>query len=167
MKKKKKLGKGQIVLHAAFILLVLMYVVPFVLTISISFSDETSLIRNGYSLIPHEFSLEAYKMVFRNPGQILQSYKVTILFTVVATALAVLVMGVMAYPLSRPTFRFRGPLSFFVLFTMLFSGGMIPGYIVWSQVMHVSDTIFGLICPNLMMSAFNVILMRTYFTTNF
>ena len=84
MKKKKKLGKGQIVLHAAFILLVLMYVVPFVLTISISFSDETSLIRNGYSLIPHEFSLEAYKMVFRNPGQILQSYKVTILFTVVA-----------------------------------------------------------------------------------
>ncbi|HIY59535.1 MAG TPA: carbohydrate ABC transporter permease [Candidatus Eisenbergiella pullistercoris] len=160
MKKKKKLGKGQIVLHAAFILLVLMYVVPFVLTISISFSDETSLIRNGYSLIPHEFSLEAYKMVFRNPGQILQSYKVTILFTVVATALAVLVMGVMAYPLSRPTFRFRGPLSFFVLFTMLFSGGMVPTYLLIVKYLHMDNTIWVYILPGLV-SAYNLIIIRT------
>lgn len=160
MKKKKKLGKGQIVLHAVFIVLVLMYIIPFILTISISFSDETSLIRNGYSLIPHVFSLEAYKMVFNNPAQIFQSYKVTIIFTVTATALSVLVMGVMAYPLSRPAFRFRGPLSFYVLFTMLFSGGMVPTYLLIVKYLHMDNTIWVYILPGLV-SAYNLIIIRT------
>ncbi len=160
MKKKKKLGKGQIVLHAVFIVLVLMYIIPFILTISISFSDETSLIRNGYSLIPHVFSLEAYKMVFNNPAQIFQSYKVTIIFTVTATALSVLVMGVMAYPLSRPNFRFRGPLSFYVLFTMLFSGGMVPTYLLIVKYLHMDNTIWVYILPGLV-SAYNLIIIRT------
>ena len=160
MKKKKKLGKGQIVLHAVFIVLVLMYIIPFILTISISFSDETSLIRNGYSLIPHMFSLEAYKMVFNNPAQIFQSYKVTIIFTVTATALSVLVMGVMAYPLSRPNFRFRGPLSFYVLFTMLFSGGMVPTYLLIVKYLHLDNTIWVYILPGLV-SAYNLIIIRT------
>ena len=160
MKKKKKLGKGQIVLHAVFIVLVLMYIIPFILTISISFSDETSLIRNGYSLIPHVFSLEAYKMVFNNPAQIFQSYTVTIIFTVTATALSVLVMGVMAYPLSRPNFRFRGPLSFYVLFTMLFSGGMVPTYLLIVKYLHMDNTIWVYILPGLV-SAYNLIIIRT------
>ena len=160
MKKKKKLGKGQIVLHAVFIVLVLMYIIPFILTISISFSDETSLIRNGYSLIPHVFSLEAYKMVFNNPAQIFQSYKVTINFTVTETALSVLVMGVMAYPLSRPNFRFRGPLSFYVLFTMLFSGGMVPTYLLIVKYLHMDNTIWVYILPGLV-SAYNLIIIRT------
>ena len=160
MKKKKKLGKGQIVLHAVFIVLVLMYIIPFILTISISFSDETSLIRNGYSLIPHVFSLEAYKMVFNNPAQIFQSYKVTIIFTVTAIALSVLVMGVMAYPLSRPNFRFRGPLSFYVLFTMLFSGGMVPTYLLIVKYLHLDNTIWVYILPGLV-SAYNLIIIRT------
>ena len=154
------MGKGQIVLHAVFIVLVLMYIIPFILTISISFSDETSLIRNGYSLIPHVFSLEAYKMVFNNPAQIFQSYKVTIIFTVTATALSVLVMGVMAYPLSRPNFRFRGPLSFYVLFTMLFSGGMVPTYLLIVKYLHLDNTIWVYILPGLV-SAYNLIIIRT------
>lgn len=160
MKKKKRLGKGQIALHAVFIVLVLMYIIPFILVISISFSDETSLIRNGYSLIPHVFSLEAYKMVFNNPAQIFQSYKVTIIFTVTATALSVLVMGVMAYPLSRPNFRFRGPLSFYVLFTMLFSGGMVPTYLLIVKYLHMDNTIWVYILPGLV-SAYNLIIIRT------
>lgn len=160
MKKKKRLGKGQIALHAVFIVLVLMYIIPFILVISISFSDETSLIRNGYSLIPHVFSLEAYKMVFNNPAQIFQSYKVTIIFTVTATALSVLVMGVMAYPLSRPNFRFRGPLSFYVLFTMLFSGGMVPTYLLIVKYLHLDNTIWVYILPGLV-SAYNLIIIRT------
>lgn len=160
MKKKKRLGKGQIALHAVFIVLVLMYIIPFILVISISFSDETSLIRNGYSLIPHVFSLEAYKMVFNNPAQIFQSYKVTIIFTVTVTALSVLVMGVMAYPLSRPNFRFRGPLSFYVLFTMLFSGGMVPTYLLIVKYLHMDNTIWVYILPGLV-SAYNLIIIRT------
>lgn len=160
MKKKKKIKKGQIVLHIVFILMVLMYIVPFILTISISFSDETSLIRNGYSLIPREFSLEAYKMVFRNPAQILQSYKVTIIFTGIATALAVLIMGIMAYPLSRPNYSFRGPISFFVLFTMLFSGGMVPSYLLIVKYLHLDNTIWVYILPSLV-SAYNLIIIRT------
>ncbi len=158
--KKKKFSWGQAVLHLIFIIMVLMYLVPFLLVISISFSDESAIIREGYSLIPPEFSLEAYKLAFRNPDQMLQSYKVTILFTLAATALSILIMGVMAYPLSRPNYKLRKPFTFFVLFTMLFSGGMVPSYILNVQYLHLNDTFWIYILPGLV-SAYNLIIIRT------
>lgn len=157
---KKKLSWGQVVLHIIFIILVLMYLIPFLLVISISFSDEASVIKEGYSLIPHQFSLEAYKLAFRNPDQMIQSYKVTILFTLIATALSTLVMGIMAYPLSRPNYKLRKPFTFFVLFTMLFSGGLVPSYILNVQYLHLNDTLWIYILPGLV-SAYNLIIIRT------
>lgn len=159
MRKKEKKW-GQIILHIIFLIMVLMYLVPFILVISISFSDEASVIKEGYSLIPPKFSLEAYKLAFRNPDQMLQSYKVTILFTLAATALSTLVMGIMAYPLSRPNYKLRKPFTFFVLFTMLFSGGLVPSYILNVQYLHLNDTIWIYIIPGLV-SAYNLIIIRT------
>ncbi len=160
MRKKKKVPGGQIVLHMVFLLMVVMYVVPFLMVISISFTDEISLVRDGYHLIPRQFSLSAYRMVFSDPTQILHSYRTTILFTAVSTFLAVLIMGVMAYPLSRPNYRLRGPVSFFVLFTMLFSGGMVPSYLLIVKYLHLNNTIWVYILPGLV-SAYNLIIIRT------
>lgn len=166
MKRKKFLGvidrknKGQIALHIIFILLTIAYVVPLMLVVSASFSSEKSLVASGFSVIPQEFSLEAYKAVFSNPTQILQSYKVTIIFSVVATILAVIIMGVMAYPLSRPSFVLKNPITFFVFFTMLFSGGMVPSYLLITRYLHLDDTIWVYILPGLV-SAYNLIIIRT------
>lgn len=90
----------------------------------------------------------------------------TILATAVGTTLNVVMTMFFAYLLSKENLPGRNAISFFVFFTMLFSGGMVPSYIVWSQYMHISDTFFALIFPNLALSAFNIILMRTYFTSN-
>ena len=160
MNKKKKFSKGQIVLHMMFLLMTVLYIVPFLMVVSISFTDETSLVRDGYHLIPEVFSLSAYRMVFSDPTQVLNSYRTTIIFTAVSTFLAVLVMGIMAYPLSRPNFRFNRQVSFLVLFTMLFSGGMVPSYLLIVKYLHLNNTIWVYILPGLV-SAYNLIIIRT------
>ena len=162
MKSKKKFSKGQIVLHILFLIMVVLYIVPFLMVISISFTDETSLIKDGYHLIPEVFSLSAYRMVFSDPTQVLNSYRTTIIFTAVATFLAVLVMGIMAYPLSRPNFRFNRQVSFLILFTMLFSGGMVPSYLLIVKYLHLNNTIWVYILPA-MVSPWYVFMMRTFF----
>lgn len=159
-KRKKKILTGQMVLHILFMIMAAMYVIPFLTVVSVSFTNEAVLIKEGYNLIPREISMAAYKLVFRNPTQILNSYRVTIIFTAVSTFLAVLIMGVMAYPLSRPTYRFNKQVSFFVLFTMLFSGGMVPSYLLIVKYLHLNDTIWVYIFPGLV-SAYNLLIIRT------
>ncbi len=157
---KKKLPVGQIALHCIFIVLVLAYLLPFLMIISVSLSDEQSVIRDGYSLIPKVFTTAAYEMVFSNPAQIIRSYIVTIFFSVTATVLAVLVMGLMAYPLARSEYRHRKFVTFYVLFTMLFSGGLVPTYLVITKYLHLKDNILVYILPGLV-SAYNLIIIRT------
>ena len=158
--RKKKIAWGQVILNAIFIIFAICYIVPFLLCISISFSDEKSLAMGGYSLIPRVFSLESYELVFRNPSQILRSYEVNIIFTTISTALAVLVMGLLAYPLARPNYRFKSILSFFVFFTMLFSGGMVPSYLLIVRYLHLNDNLLVYILPGLV-SAYSVMIIRT------
>ena len=160
MRKRKKFPLGQVVLHIVFLLMVLVYIVPFLMVISVSFTDEKALVREGYHLIPSVFSTEAYRMVFSDPMQILYSYGTTITFTLTSTFLAVLVMGIMAYPLSRPNYRYKGPVTFIVLFTMLFSGGMVPSYLLIVKYLHLNNTIWVYIFPGLV-SAYNLIIIRT------
>ena len=157
---KWKKNRGQIALHMVFILISLMYILPLILVVSVSFTNEKVLAVSGFSLWPKQFSLEAYKMVFANPMQILQSYGTTILFTVTATALTILIMGIMAYPLSRPNFLLKNPITFIVFFTMLFSGGMVPSYLLIVKYLKLGDTIWVYILPSLV-SAWNLIVIRT------
>lgn len=143
-----------------FILMAVVYIVPFVMVISVSFTEETTLYQNGYSLIPQKIDMLAYELVFKNPNQMIQAYIVTIVFTLAATLLSTLVMALLAYPLARPNFIWRNQLNFLVYFTMLFSGGMVPSYLLITNVLHLNDTIWVYILPGLV-SAYNVMIIRT------
>lgn len=152
---------GQIGLNLFFVITCACYLLPLLLIISVSFSDEES-IALGFSLIPRAFSLDAYRLAFRNPQQLLNSYKVTILFTVIGCALSTFIMCLMAYALSRPTYKFRNFFSFMAFFTMLFSGGLVPSYILNTRYLHLNNTLWIYILPSVM-SAWNLIVLRTNF----
>lgn len=156
----------KIVTNTVMILLCLCCILPFLLLIGSSLSSDASLMKYGYRFIPKEFSMAAYDYLFGSKEILLRAYGMTILVTAVGTACNITLTMLIAYPLSRKDMPGRNILSFFVFFTMLFHGGMVPSYIIWTQVFHIKDTIFAQILPNYMLSAFNIIMMRTYFTTN-
>lgn len=152
--------------NVSLIVLCICAIVPFILLISSSITKETVISQSGYSFIPREIDFAAYEYIFKAWKSIVRAYGMTILVTTVGTTANIFLTLTLGYLLSKRDLPGRKFLSFFVFFTMLFSGGMIPSYIFWSQVFTVTDTVWGLILPNLLMSAFNVILVRTYFTTS-
>lgn len=141
-------------------------IAPFLLLIMSSVTDEQSLVSNGYSFFPKEYSLYAYKYLLADSTSMVRAYGISILVTAVGTVANLLLTTLYAYPLSRKDLPGRNIFAFYLFFTMLFSGGLVPSYIMWSRTFHINNTIFALIVPNLMLGAFNVIMMRTYFTTN-
>jgi putative aldouronate transport system permease protein len=153
---------GRFSIHLALLFFGLCCLVPLLLIVSASFTDEITLTRQGYHLLPPQFSTEAYALIFRNPAAILRAYGVTIFTTVVGTLIAVTLMSLLAYALSRREFVLRKPLSFFVFFTMLFNGGVVPYYILMTQYLRVQDTIFALLLPYFVV-VFYVLILRTYF----
>ena len=163
-------GKDDIAIRAVGYILIglfaLICVIPFYLIIVASFTDEASLIRNGYPLIPTDFSVESYRLSLKNPTSILMAYGVTIGVTFFGTLLAVFLASMTGYVLSRRDFPWRNKFSFFFFFTTLFNGGLVPTYMMYANTFHIKNTIWALIVPNLLMGAFYVIMMRTYFTTN-
>ncbi len=162
MRNSNILVKGSV--HAILILLSLACLVPFVLILSVSFTSETAIQQLGYSLIPSEFSLEAYSYVFRNPTEVISAYGSTIFITVFGTILGTLVMSMLAYPMSRKDFGLRNVFSFYVYFTMLFSGGLVPTYILVTRYLGLKDTIWALIFP-ILVSGWNVMLLRMFMTS--
>lgn len=160
-------GKGfQIFSNIVMAVLAAGALLPFILLAVSSITSETTITKYGYSFIPRDVDFTAYRYLLMSGTKIIKAYGMTILVATIGTTANICMTMAVGYLLSKRDLPGRNLISFFIFFTMLFSGGMIPSYIVWSQQFHVSDKIFGLICPNLMMNAFNVILMRTYFTTN-
>ena len=160
-------GKGfQIFSNIVMSILAAGALLPFILLAVSSITSETTITKYGYSFSPRDVDFTAYRYLLMSGTKIMKAYGMTIVVAVIGTTANISMTMAVGYLLSKRDLPGRNLISFFIFFTMLFSGGMIPSYIVWSQQFHVSDKIFGLICPNLMMSAFNVILMRTYFTTN-
>ena len=149
--------------HAIFILLAVACIAPIILLISISFSDNGEIVRNGYSFWPQNFNLEAYQYILKDSWKIVNAYKITIFVTVVGTVMALLCTILLAYPISRKEFRFRKGVSFAVFFTMLFNGGLVPTYILITRYLNLTDNIWVLILPGLV-SPWNVILMKSFFT---
>lgn len=160
MKKKNTISK--IILNAVLILITLTFIIPFVYVLSISFTNEDSLIKNGYKLIPEIIDTAAYKIVTANPQKLIWAYETTIIESVITTLLSLVVTALLAYPLSRKNYSLRKPLSFYVYFTTLFSGGLVPTYILNTQYLHLGNTIWIYILPYLV-SAFYVIIVRTSF----
>lgn len=143
----------------------LLCVFPFLFVVIISFTDEGALARDGYRLLPAEWSLDAYRYVFNMGDSLIRSYGVTIFVTVVGTILSLLLMAFYAYAVSRKSFRYRNFFSFFAFFTMLFNGGLVPTYIVVTQFLSLKDSIWALILP-LAMNAFYIMILRTFYSTS-
>lgn len=135
--------------------------IPFILVISSSFTSETSIIREGYKLWPKEFSLDSYKMLFSS-NTIGPAYGVTIFVTVVGTIISMLITSAAAYALSCKHFYNRGKIAFFIYFTMLFSGGLVPTYLWITKYLHLTDSIWALILPALV-NPWNLLLLRNFF----
>jgi putative aldouronate transport system permease protein len=136
--------------------------IPFLVVVSASLSTEKGIIAHGYTLWPKEFSLLAYRWVFSDTAVIMRSYGVSALVTVVGTSLSMLIMSLIAYALSRRQFQLRKAISFYIFFTMLFSGGLVPSYILITRYLQLRDKIWVLILPGLM-SGWNVLVLRTFF----
>lgn len=136
-------------------------ITPFYLIGVSSFASESSLIRNGFLLIPEEFSLDAYRLVFTNPGRIGRAYLNTIFATTAGTALSLFLTTLTGYVLSRRDFKWRNGFSFFFFFTTLFSGGLIPWYILCTQGLHFKNTYFALILP-MAFPVWNMVIAKNY-----
>jgi len=151
----------RISINLFFILVSAAMVIPFLLVVAISVTDEQTLIQNGYSFFPEHFSLDAYKYIFQSPAILLKAYGITFLITVVGTVGSLLITAMTAYTISRRDYRYNRITTFYVFFTMLFSGGLIPFYILITQYLHLKDTIWALILPGLL-SPFNIMIMKGF-----
>lgn len=163
MRANKKLSLSQIMLHIVFILGVIIILMPVILVLSVSLSDESSIFVSGYSFIPEKFSLAAYSFLWQDRVNILHAYGVTLSVTIIGTVISLLITALYAYPISRHEFPLRNFFSFFVFFTILFGGGLVPWYMVYTNLVNVKDSLLALILPGLLMSGFNVLIMRTFF----
>lgn len=152
---------GNIIVHIILILVSLACLLPFLLVLSVSLTAESSLVVDGFRLIPKKLSLEAYEFIFRSPGEIISAYKTTTFITLFGTIVGTLIMTMLAYPLSRTDFKYKNAISFFVYFTMLFSGGVVSEYILIANFFQLRDTIWALILP-LLLNAWNVMLLRMF-----
>lgn len=154
---------GRVFVHAMMIFLSLTCLIPFIMVVSVSLTSEAGINANGYGLIPSEFSLEAYEFVFKTPGEVINAYGTTIFVTVFGTIVGTLIMAMLAYPMSRSDFKYKNQLSFFVYFTMLFSGGLVPSYLLVTSL-GMKDTVWALVIP-IMFSSWNTMMLRMFMTS--
>lgn len=152
--------------HTVMISVTVMAVLPFILVFLSSITDENTLVLNGYSFFPKKFSLYAYEYIVMKGKKIFRAYAVTLLVTVIGTSINVMISAMLAYPLSLKDLPGKRILTFYVVFTLLFNGGLVPTYLMYTSVLNVKNTIFALIVPNLLMHTMNVLLMRTYYSTS-
>jgi len=139
------------------------FVLPFIIIISGSFTDNATIMTQGYSLFPRNFTLQAYRTIFQIPKDILQAYKMTIFYTVLGTALGLAMITLTAYVISRPEFKYRNNVSFLIYFTTIFGGGLVPWYLMYANVLNMKGSTFPIWFPGLM-APFLVIIMRTFIT---
>lgn len=161
IKKKRKLSISQLIFHSLLTLFCIGTTVPFILTIIVSFSDENSVINNGYRFIPDHFSLEAFKAVFSS-NDVFHSYIISIVVTVVGTLLGLLFSSMVAYAMSVQKVKYKNVIAIFIFITMIFNAGLVPWYILISRYLHLKNTIWVLIIP-MLMNPFNIFLLRNYF----
>lgn len=155
-----------VVITVVMILLALCCVLPLVLLFAASLSSEASIAQTGYSFIPRELSLDAYKYLWQKKDIIGGAYLRTIVVTAIGTTVNLLITAGLAYPISRSDYPFRKVTTALVLVSILFNGGLVPTYLMYTQVFNIKNTIWALLLPNLLMSGFNVLIARTYFKNN-
>lgn len=147
-------------------ILSVMAVVPFILVVIASFTGENELLLNGYTFFPSSWSLKAYKYIWNQGTAILRAYGITIIVTLLGTSIGLAFTMMVGYGLSRKDLPGRNGLAFYVFFTMLFNGGLVPTYLMYVRIFGIKNTLAALIIPGLLMNGFNVMIMRSYFSNN-
>lgn len=162
----KEEKRFQILAHIILALLSALAVIPFVLMIVSSLTDNNTLVANGYSFLPEKWSLYAYEYIFNTGNSVLHAYGISIVLTIVGTLIALILTTMLSYVISRKGLPGRGVITFLVVFTMLFNGGLVPTYMVYAKIFNVKNTFMALLVPGLLMNGFNIMLMKSYFCTN-
>ncbi len=155
----------QVLAHVIMIILGLLVLFPIALLIMSSISAEADIMKYGYSIFPKNFDFTSYKYIF-GEGSIFHAYFITIVVTLVGTVASVIITTMISYTLTVPGLPGKGFLSFYVLFTMLFSGGLVPSYMMWTSIFHVKNTMTALVIPFMLCNAFHIMITRTYFANN-
>ena len=162
---KNKIING--IFHIIMIYFTLAALIPILLMVVSSLTDNQALLQNGYSYWPSKWSTYAYEWIFTSSSSmVLKAYGISMMLTVIGVCISLVMTTLLAYGLSKKGLPFRGILTFLVFFTMLFNGGLVPTYINYTNVFHIKDTFAGLLVPALLMNAFNVLLMKSYFVSN-
>lgn len=153
---------------ASVVMICVMVIVifPFLLLFISSITEENTLLINGYSIFPEKLSFDAYKYIWNSRDVIFRAYGITVCVTVIGTMAHVAIVAMAAYPLSLRNLPGRSFFSFAILFTMLFNGGLVPTYMIYTMVFHIKNTYWALLVPNLLFSSFNCIIVRTYLQSN-
>ena len=155
----------RLIANIVLTILSLAAVLPFILLISSSLTDEKAAVVSGFRFLPPVFSMEAYQYIMQQSDMIFRAYGITIFTTLVGTAVGLAVTSLLGYGLTKDI-PGKGFFNFFVVFTMLFNGGLVPTYLIYTKYLHIADTIWALIVPSLLVNAFQVMLVRNYFATS-
>lgn len=151
------------ILHTFFIVLSAVFILPMLSVVFISFTSEVSISQNGYPFFFREFDLTAYKFILKDPSTILNAYKVTILVSTIGTLAYLLIASMAAFAISRPGFKYKKFITFYFFFTMLFNGGLVPSYILMTQVLNLKNTYASMIFP-LLVNVWYLIMLKTFMT---
>ena len=152
--------------HIVMSIITLCAILPLILLLISSFTDNDTLIRNGYSFLPEKWSASAYEYIFTSGNSVVNAYGISVILTIAGTAVGLTITTLLGYALSKTFLPGRGILTFLVFFTMLFNGGLVPTYINYSNVFGIKNTFWALMIPSLMMNAFNVLMVKSYFVSS-
>ncbi len=144
----------QWIINIIMIVFTFFCIMPFWLLFSASLTDDMELVRSGYAFFPDQISFSAYGYLWNSSSEIFRAYSITVLTTLVGTALGLTLTAMVAYPLSRLEMPFRNTLAFYVFFTMLFNGGLVPTYLLYTNYFDLKNTMLALIIPGLLMNGF-------------
>lgn len=157
----------QVLIFAILTILALCALLPFLLLVSSSLTENATLLKEGYSFLPRDFTLYAYTYLFKsNATKVFRAYGITFFITIVGTAVSLLIGPMLGWVLSRKDYKRAKPLTFMVFFTMLFNGGVVPSYIMYTQVFHMKNSILALLIPTLLFNGFYIILYKNNFASN-
>lgn len=162
--KQNKIGSAgwfEIFQYTVLFIAAIICVLPFIVILSGSFSSNEAIVRQGYGLLPRDFTLEAYQSIFRMPEGIIQAYKMTVCYTVMGTTVGVVIISLTAYVISRKEFKYRNNITFLLYFTTIFGGGLVPWYLMYANVLGLKGTTLVMWIPSVF-STFLVIVLRTF-----
>ena len=157
----RKFTLSKFLIYTVIALFTLICLIPMVLTLMVSFTDESVIMKNGYSFIPEKFSLYAYRLMFQGGSSVVRGYGISIFVTITGTALALLITGLAAYTLSNKNVKYRNVLSLYFFITMIFTSGVVPWYLI-CRAIGTRDNLFALLIPNLLFNPFNLFLIRNF-----